>query len=779
MDLKARENAWRSKATDIFSRNAPVVSQDTSHEIKDLMHKYRHALQRKTKLWWNRSSLENYFEKKIIPRGLRVQLYPTYDLGNNDFITRWTTAASKCSLEFIQILIDNNTMSLLEIDNELDNLSRLLMKDMSNDQFTKWSKDLDMDISKWEEKVCQEKLKKYQRDVDDYDANKIYRWQFNGLKNNRRKRMRTQSNVSSVSNVSEAGSNVATSDVEIHRDSHTRIGEKKRFPDMFQKAQRGRDSRDRYQVINLSDHLLTTDQQLERGLSFSPSNRLDPFESVKDVHLFSRKLILKRLHANKSNQESGYTEAEKEAIETLVSLQEENTAAIEVNMIPNHLFTQCKTFPSLGLCPAVEVFTKLVSSDIAKLAQKQGGVSNLSKREQAALTDLKSWDDVVFKPADKGGNLVIWPINLYERQANKLLNDTSCYQRLTFNPLSSFQNLLIDILDKALAQGIIAKKLLDRIRNSHPKLPTFYLIPKIHKSIVDPPGRPIVADSAHPGSTIRGIPIGQFLRARRICSKEESFERQAVDLTRRFLDRGYSKKMIKRGYLRATKTTRNNLLYGTSSRNKGEQSNQIRFISTFSNKWDDLRGIVRNHWGVLMVDPVLRKILPAQPSFVAKRSANLRDTLVHSHFEPRKEKSKSGTPGFFPCGLCKGCRNHVKSVSFSNHDGSRTFDIRKHLSCNSPGVIYHAKCPCGKIYIGMTTRELKFREFSETWIFLIALWKTFLEPEDESKDEFKVFIKFPLFALFATIWKHFDTLLACFNHIEDYERDGVKSPLGH
>ncbi|XP_077111241.1 uncharacterized protein LOC143767105 [Ranitomeya variabilis] len=137
---------------------------------------------------------------------------------------------------------------------------------------------------------------------------------------------------------------------------------------------------------------------------------------------------------------------------------------------------------------------------------------------------------------------------------------------------------LVDIMEKALTQGLVTKKLVEQIRGCYPKLPTFYLIPKIHKNHLDPPGRPIVSDSSHPISTVRGIPVGQFLRARRICSDENNFEKQAMDLTRRFTERGYCKRIIKRGYLRASKTLRNQLLYKDSFTTR-EQDRPEQYIS--------------------------------------------------------------------------------------------------------------------------------------------------------------------------------------------------------
>ncbi|CAJ0961872.1 unnamed protein product [Ranitomeya imitator] len=170
------------------------------------------------------------------------------------------------------------------------------------------------------------------------------------------------------------------------------------------------------------------------------------------------------------------------------------------------------------------------------------------------------------------------------------------------------------------------------------------------------------------------------------------------------------KKTIRRGLVRAKKTPRNTLLYNNSTRMKKE-NDQVRLITGYHNKWFQFRRIIEKHWSVLQTDPVLKQILPSKPSIVAKRSTNIQDILVHSHYVPiRKNKGPShDLIGFFPCGRWKACANCVKAKKFSNFDGSRVYEIRTFLSCGSKGVIYHSTCPCGKIYIGLTTRELKIR----------------------------------------------------------------------
>ncbi|CAJ0943858.1 unnamed protein product [Ranitomeya imitator] len=202
------------------------------------------------------------------------------------------------------------------------------------------------------------------------------------------------------------------------------------------------------------------------------------------------------------------------------------------------------------------------------------------------------------------------------------------------------------------------------------------------------------ASSSHLKSTINGIPIGQFLRVKRICSEHQEFEIQSETLKKRFQDRGYNKKVIEKGYRRARETPREVLLHKNQpllDHDKNDQ--QVRFITNYSTG-------------------TLKNILPKFPSFVAKRAPNLRDILTHSTYDPKRKAVHSKCmerKGFYPCGMCKGCVNMQKSLFFWNFDQTRKFEIRAHITCATKGVIYYAQCPCQKIYIGMTSRELKIR----------------------------------------------------------------------
>lgn len=51
------------------------------------------------------------------------------------------------------------------------------------------------------------------------------------------------------------------------------------------------------------------------------------------------------------------------------------------------------------------------------------------------------------------------------------------------------------------------------------------------------------------------------------------------------------------------------------------------------------------------------------------------------------------------------CRYLLKTRSFSDSEGKRTYQIQSFVNCSSNFVIYQLSCPCDKIYIGKTKRE--------------------------------------------------------------------------
>ena len=101
-----------------------------------------------------------------------------------------------------------------------------------------------------------------------------------------------------------------------------------------------------------------------------------------------------------------------------------------------------KWTPPEGQFASLDFFIKKCH-DINKLNfNRNTKFSNLSLEERAALKNLsKRKDLIIVKAPDKGGALVVWRANLYQKEALRQLSDPSFYAKvdkdLTCDPLTN------------------------------------------------------------------------------------------------------------------------------------------------------------------------------------------------------------------------------------------------------------------------------------------------------------------------------------------------------
>ena len=63
----------------------------------------------------------------------------------------------------------------------------------------------------------------------------------------------------------------------------------------------------------------------------------------------------------------------------------------------------------------------------------------------------------------------------------------------------------------------------------------------------------------------------------------------------------------------------------------------------------------------------------------------------------------------FPCGRCQVCPFVDRTNTFCDAKGENTYTIKGLINCTTERVIYMLTCPCPKIYVGKTKRQLKVR----------------------------------------------------------------------
>ena len=169
----------------------------------------------------------------------------------------------------------------------------------------------------------------------------------------------------------------------------------------------------RYNVVTIPKDLPLSEPEksiLGKGLNFVPlTKKTDEFTVKEDTEKFLRRVKLK---AHFHDKEKPSDEPQRDEFESLKPRKSNWT-------------------PLDGQFTSVDLFVKKCRVDIQKLNfNKNLKFSNLSKEEWTAHQNLKTRDDIVIKPADKGGAVVIWHTDLYKQEAFRQLADTKFYAKV-------------------------------------------------------------------------------------------------------------------------------------------------------------------------------------------------------------------------------------------------------------------------------------------------------------------------------------------------------------
>ena len=122
--------------------------------------------------------------------------------------------------------------------------------------------------------------------------------------------------------------------------------------------------------------------------------------------------------------------------------------------------------------------------------------SNLTPDEQKALKRLKTDENIVILPADKGRVTVVMDKTDYNDKMDSLVNDKQTYEVLKRDPPPSLQRKRNNKLLTLKKTDKIDFRRYNRLRCSVPQPPKLYGPPKLHKPNI--PMRPIVSFCGSP-----------------------------------------------------------------------------------------------------------------------------------------------------------------------------------------------------------------------------------------------------------------------------------------
>ena len=143
-------------------------------------------------------------------------------------------------------------------------------------------------------------------------------------------------------------------------------------------------------------------------------------------------------------------------------------------------------------------------------------------------------------------------------------------------------------------------------------------------------------DSAHPFHCKKGLPFGQFLRIRRICSSDIEFDEHCVRKAALMRQKGYPISLLKEAYEKASSKTRTDLLSPnqTLAPEIREKHPGTFLTTTYAPSFDGLKRQTRKTWDLLDRATSTRDIHDRGLTIGYRRPKNLRDILVRARLPP-------------------------------------------------------------------------------------------------------------------------------------------------
>lgn len=264
---------------------------------------------------------------------------------------------------------------------------------------------------------------------------------------------------------------------------------------------------------------------LNKGLSYCPQEHYDYVNTKIDFYKYTRQLKLAKIYAkdipqdllsceettsqsNEPNHDPTITIEEIPDLMTLYELSNNReTGEITEGEMLQQLNINLNQHQKSGLkkksryCPQltpgnkVDIFGDAIMNEIDKIEKTRNNNKreNLTKNEREALSSLADNPHIIIKPADKGGNIVIQDTVDYVQEALRQLNETDKYSKLSKNPIQKMIRELHQKLKEWHDQSLLDEEEYQFLLKSNPTIPTAYFLPKIHKTLHNPPARPIIS----------------------------------------------------------------------------------------------------------------------------------------------------------------------------------------------------------------------------------------------------------------------------------------------
>ena len=184
--------------------------------------------------------------------------------------------------------------------------------------------------------------------------------------------------------------------------------------------------------------------------------------------------------------------------------------------------------------------------------------------------------------------------------------------------------------------------------------------------------------SSHPPACKKGIPYSQLLRAKRICSDPNDFDRVCEDMTGFFHERGYPREITQSAQDRVKCLDRASTLQPSNPKS----SERVPLVLTYHPLNLPIRNIIYKHFRLLLNEESTAEVFTQLPVTAFRRDRNIANHIVRASHPINPDTD----PGTFSCNRSRCNTCHYVSSETHIIGPMDTFDITSHFTCTSRNV---------------------------------------------------------------------------------------------
>lgn len=166
---------------------------------------------------WHIRFFDRYLKDKISPQGLRIHIFPSFEVTDSNFREEWKQNLNRCSADLIGMLKNKYSKELNDLDKEIESLKINGQQLAANMDFKRREKELMHYLENYNKNIVTKKESKFYKDKLAFSGGYAYRWP-RGQNSRRGRYPRTNKNTE-TSHKSDSEVSVSSSSVSSYKPS--------------------------------------------------------------------------------------------------------------------------------------------------------------------------------------------------------------------------------------------------------------------------------------------------------------------------------------------------------------------------------------------------------------------------------------------------------------------------------------------------------------------------------------------------------------------------------